>query len=1599
MRAAGPTKKACGDPISVWTRAYKFCVSLLFCVIVLLVLNGALLLSGFVVKKSGLITALSGTASTHKASWEFFSYKSCILPEHYSSYELFHSELMAQEGASLVENVESEALASSGEIAGHSGLPTGKRAGESGAGALAGNVSTGEEEKKHEDDGLVDQIVLIVVDAMRPDYIFPQLSLQGIGKGCGMSRGSDKMAKADSGERSDENDEKTVLGSHRERSAERVFCPVEWNEKLCVVQKATGSAGRGATTNQAALSASNGCGVTPTQILSFIQQHLMDPADPSIGLFSYADYPTSTAQRLASMMSGIIPPLIQAFTENIFVLSPEKDESVKRVERPQHCSPACCGRYRNGGKSWDGESDGADRSGDPPLSAHRNADGDEHRRLVNGTEVCECACRPPSLTRSIFPNTEGVSRDSLPFQLDGRATCIGDDTLTRVFYAVDGKDKVQGESSVNATMQDKAEPKNLFWKEHHGFFSYDVNDFDSIDELVIDKFVDLLYRETPEASGLTTVTLESEKSAMSGSASGSPHAKLLVGHVIGVDHIGHGLWKTVGDEMDLRVRRIDDLLFQISEALSSRNTSMRTLLAVLGDHGTTRIGTHGGDSLPEKGTFAFVKYYPPTNGKYAPTLFSGGERQRPSWETTNHTEGSHIPCKSTPGPLNASSTLPLTAFQQRKLAELIEQRRTENLDKDVGNLLETCLWDQHATTGMKNADTGPDSWGSLSASLSPLFPFPHKVSGSFQIDWAPTMAVLFGVPIPQASAGRVIPEVIALVHYSRWNEAFLPYRRVREETDYRERQAGGDKGNGDEGEDWYEGKLAPATSLEKLSSSSLDWLVNRLEYCNWRQVLKLLKTKDGEVVQKGKDGPGFTDDSPGSTLSRDPLEEAGSAGGSPAYGARWQMGNLENGVGEASGTIDCNDQLLRVVVERGFSSFLRSGRHRYVGYRSYLADAGAQLHASYSVFSNLTAQVLWILMILVVSVAGSARYYHLYKKSASQEGVPSHGRSGSRFFPLPAGFLWFSLIGLKLWIDTQSVDMPFIEDRMLKCLLLMHLVVTGVLLETWEIRPIRCLLFWMGVLVSHVTRRSYGIDTMVVSITPLEEWAGRWWPEMSSTGLWGGWVSFLLSRIFHLPFLVVAVFWWLDMYSRPVCAGYRGWPFPVRMMHLVPRVRRNAEVRRDSEAWSEEKGREGTPYTKKQDLGARSSLDFRDYAPFLVAVIMGIVRDVVVLHYVALAVLVISGPGAFRPRNGRKAGKSVAPNGRSDSDEVGASQKVVMGENEYTRSLQHPVGSHPHHEDSHQSSHALFSKKFRYYMAVMWITSLYDYTADNRTGSIVAALYGCLLPVFFFTFLGQGCRGEVNGGKVPHRVPARGWRFQNYVSLRMPRVLSVISFSAPSTLWLSASLVYLTAMYGFFISGQQCVFSTVDFRASAVGLPSELQLVAALRSPLFSFTMIPEDTLYSVAQSVKLLISGVSLFFRIFYPIFLALPAVEVSGVAIKCKSSSAGCPSSYPQHSSVLNYDNGMNGVTGLRALTEVVLIQSVVYVAGTLLNLHWNYACPYFSSIILVRVVFQFVMMASFFVSVLFTDLNSIPRWLFRLHTRFATIFVPSRKAVPLN
>ncbi|KAG5492979.1 hypothetical protein JKF63_01560 [Porcisia hertigi] len=273
-------------------------------------------------------------------------------------------------------------------------------------------------------------------------------------------------------------------------------------------------------------------------------------------------------------------------------------------------------------------------------------------------------------------NSEALELDSIVGQMNGSAVLLGDDTWEKLFPNVPGR---------------------RLWKKAVGIPSLDVADFHTNDDAVLSEVYSVLKAETREGVSRPGVAFHAGAQEQEG------HAQLVVAHFLGVDHVGHRI-DADNPFMNAKILQLNQMLWNLSTTLRERATSMNTMLLVLGDHGMTNSGDHGGDSAQETDTFLFAEYFPGTRAH------------------TTHTK-----------PLSSPDA------NLARAQHLIEKRWQDSFNAELDRLR-----DCHARAGV------------------PL----NRLGATYQVDLTATIAVLLGKPIPYANFGRVIPEVLVLANAS-----------------------------------------------------------------------------------------------------------------------------------------------------------------------------------------------------------------------------------------------------------------------------------------------------------------------------------------------------------------------------------------------------------------------------------------------------------------------------------------------------------------------------------------------------------------------------------------------------------------------------------------------------------------------------------------------------------------------------------------------------------------------------------------------------------------------------------------------------------------
>ncbi|WKX88789.1 hypothetical protein Q1695_008428 [Nippostrongylus brasiliensis] len=160
-----------------------------------------------------------------------------------------------------------------------------------------------------------------------------------------------------------------------------------------------------------------------------------------------------------------------------------------------------------------------------------------------------------------FAPSPNINEDNLFFQAKSRNVTVafmGDDTWTSLYPKV--------------------------FTRSHPFDSFDINDLNSVDDAVRVLLKDELLSSTP--------------------------ADLIIAHFLGVDHCGHKYGPN-NVIMSNTLEKVDKIIMETASKLLPNE-----LLVVMGDHGMTSTGDHGGDSDDE--THAGILVYSP--GQLLPSL-------------------------------------------------------------------------------------------------------------------------------------------------------------------------------------------------------------------------------------------------------------------------------------------------------------------------------------------------------------------------------------------------------------------------------------------------------------------------------------------------------------------------------------------------------------------------------------------------------------------------------------------------------------------------------------------------------------------------------------------------------------------------------------------------------------------------------------------------------------------------------------------------------------------------------------------------------------------------------------------------------------------
>ncbi|KAH8869634.1 GPI ethanolamine phosphate transferase 3 [Schistosoma japonicum] len=121
-----------------------------------------------------------------------------------------------------------------------------------------------------------------------------------------------------------------------------------------------------------------------------------------------------------------------------------------------------------------------------------------------------------------------------------------------------------------------------YFTHYKSYPSFNVKDLDTVDRGVENYILHVLNNTT---SGWNNRTVDHNLPQM--------HWDILIGHMLGIDHCGH----TYGPAHPEMMRKLDELNNFIQLIISKLQPT--DILFILGDHGMTRSGDHGGDSNAE----------------------------------------------------------------------------------------------------------------------------------------------------------------------------------------------------------------------------------------------------------------------------------------------------------------------------------------------------------------------------------------------------------------------------------------------------------------------------------------------------------------------------------------------------------------------------------------------------------------------------------------------------------------------------------------------------------------------------------------------------------------------------------------------------------------------------------------------------------------------------------------------------------------------------------------------------------------------------------------------------------------------------------------
>ena len=176
----------------------------------------------------------------------------------------------------------------------------------------------------------------------------------------------------------------------------------------------------------------------------------------------------------------------------------------------------------------------------------------------------------------------------------------------------------------------------------HPFPSFNTRDLDTVDDGCLRHLPRLL-------DGLSGLEGSGEGGGRGTGAAGdddgttTPPFELVIAHFLGVDHVGH----TYGPNdrhMEAKLRQVDEALSRALDAIDSTPSSTSCVAAfVLGDHGMTEDGNHGGGTDEEVSAGLFAHYSPGCRRRAGGSTTAAEEEFDASWGDARHSEAADVP--------------------------------------------------------------------------------------------------------------------------------------------------------------------------------------------------------------------------------------------------------------------------------------------------------------------------------------------------------------------------------------------------------------------------------------------------------------------------------------------------------------------------------------------------------------------------------------------------------------------------------------------------------------------------------------------------------------------------------------------------------------------------------------------------------------------------------------------------------------------------------------------------------------------------------------------------------------------------------------------